>query len=177
MLPDGEGDSLGTRYAFVRMPSPIGWLKLPETPRAQSATKVLRVLALADGAFGSGSSPLRSALRYLGHRLRPSADGMPDGQVVLAVATSREGAGPGRRRGQGRPAGQTMEPEQDLREASLCKDGRPDARWLHFATPLVLPDRMEGPLQPALVLAGGSGGAGGDALLFLGEILGLLQGA
>jgi tetratricopeptide (TPR) repeat protein len=172
-LPDGEGESLGTRYAFVRVPSPAGWLKLRDTPRAQSATKTLRVLALADGALGSGSSPLRSALRLLGHTLRPSADALPDGRAVLAVASLREGARPGRRRGQGRPAGQTTKLELDPLESSLRKDGLTDARWVHFATPLVLPARMEGPLQPALVLAGGSGEAGDDGLLLLGEILGL----
>lgn len=154
-LPQGRRGWLGQQCAFVRVPSPAVWLKLKATPRGLAAKQELLAVARVQGDAQGAASPVRAALLARGHGLGSLPGARKRAKRVVAAV------GEGRARilsgGQGS-------------EAALRKHALTDYRRLHFAARLLLPARILGPVQPALVLAGD---ASSDGLLLLRELLGL----
>lgn len=155
-LPDPGGRPLGLRRAFVRVPSPAGWLRLRDTPRGQTPLRALQVIGLTGASRPTSPSPLRNALISLGHSLRPSASALEEGRALAAAVVPKD------------PKGLLVDPSK----AALTKNGLTQSRWVHLATPVVLPALLQGPVQPALVMKAGPGPEE-DGLLLLGDLLGM----
>jgi CHAT domain-containing protein/tetratricopeptide (TPR) repeat protein len=154
-LPEGKRGWLGERRVFVRIPSPAVWLKLKATPRGKDAKRELLAVARVSGDAQGVASPVRAALIARGHRLATLAGSRARAaRVVAAVGSGRATIVSGSRGS----------------ESAFRKRVLTDYRRLHFAARLLLPARILGPSQPALVLAGDGGS---DGLLLLREIMGL----
>lgn len=154
-LPEGRRGWLGERRAFVRIPSPAVWLKLTATPRGASAKQELLAVARVSGDAQGVASPVRDALTVRGHRLAPLAGARARAARIVA------GLGAGRA---------TLVSGARGSEAALGKRTLTDYRRVHFAAPLLLPARILGAAQPAVVLAGD---ARSDGLVLLRELMGL----
>lgn len=154
-LPEGKRGWLGERRVFVRIPSPAVWLKLKATPRGVDAKQELLAVARVRGDARGVASPVRAALIARGHRLA-SPPGSRDraARIVAALGAGRA----------------TIVSGDRASETKLRKRTLTDYRRLHFAAQLLLPARILGPVQPALVLAGDSSS---DGLVLLRELMGL----
>ncbi len=162
-LPEGKRGWFGERRVFVRIPSAAVWLKLKATPRGADAKQELLAVARVSGDVqGQGSaSPVRAALIARGHRLA-FLPGSRDRAARLVAAV-----GAVRTVGAGRV---TIVSGARGSEAALRKRTLTDYRRLHFAARLLLPARILGPSQPALVLAAD---AASDGIVLLRELMGL----
>ena len=154
-LPVGPSGWLGEKHAFVRIPSPSVWLKLRDTPRGQSAPRELAIFSVP-GDQGRRLRPsTRANLIARGHRLEPLT-GLGERVSRLVAALGSE-----------RVVQVSQVSEERFKKRDLSQYKR-----LHFAGRLVLPSRIVGPVQPALVLGSGTR-LGDDGLLSMRELLGL----
>lgn len=154
-LPEGRRGWLGEGRAFVRIPSPAVWLKLKDTPRGASAEMELLAVARVRGDAKGVVSPVRDALTARGHRLAVLS-GSRDRAARIVSALGAEKA--------------ALLSGGGGSEAVLRKRTLSNYRRLHFAAPLLLPSRILGPSQPAVVLAGDRDS---DGLVLLREMMGL----